>query len=565
MKLNRSWIAPLVVAFIALATGGWLLQSGAEGRDDAFRSAKLLEEVHRLVSERYVEEIDSSELYQMAIDGMLRELGDPHSDFLDPEEWQELRLSTTGDYGGLGIRIDKKEEWITVVGVLPNGPAEHAGLQTGDRIIQVDGQSARDWSTNRATTVLRGEKGSTVDLTIARVGVDEPLRFTLERDEIHVVAVKAFMLEDDVGYVKLDQFSRQARDELRDALSDLVDRGASSVVLDLQRNPGGLLEEGVAIADLFLPESTEVVSTRSRMQGGEETYLAPGDEAFPDLPLVVLAGGGSASASEIVAGALQDHDRALVLGTTTFGKGSVQSLFTLPDNNHLKLTTGRWYTPSGRSIQKPHGEQEQLADLASRAVSMGGEAVEVSADTAEREAYRTDGGRIVYGGGGITPDLRVIPDTLTTREQLFQSSTTRKGVSPAAAAFEFAVEWAVDHEVPDPGFEVTPEMREGFLEFLNEKMDGEIEPELYRDARGFVDYHLGIQIANAVFGEEARVQRQVLNRNPVTEEALALLSRVSDQEEVFARADARQQERERESAALAPAGEDSGSATGSRN
>ena len=399
MRLRRTWLSPLMVALIALVSGGWLLQQGT-AHEDAYSQSKLLDEVLRLVSERYVEETEPAELYRMAIDGLLTELGDPYTDFLDRDEWKDLQLSTTGNYGGLGIRIDEQDGWITVVSVLPDTPAERRGLNTGDRIVEVDGESAEGWSTDDAVKVLRGPKGSSVEIVIWRPGLERPLTFEIERDEIHVVSVKAFKVTDDVGFVRLDQFSRQARTELQSAIDDLLSQGVKSVILDLRRNPGGLLEEGIAIADLFLPRGAEVVETRSRNRSENQAYSAPSTDRYPGLPVVVLVGPYSASASEIVAGALQDHDRALIIGTTTFGKGLVQTLYPLAGGNYLKMTTARWYTPSGRSIQRPF-RRGDLSSLTGDAISMEGDPVQV-VDIGDRETFYTDAGRVVYGGGGIT-------------------------------------------------------------------------------------------------------------------------------------------------------------------
>lgn len=545
MRLRRSWIPALAVALVALTTGGWLLQqsSASAGEDGTFVKAQLLEQVHQIVADRYVEEVDSGDLYQMAIDGMLRELGDPYSTFLDPEEVEELKLNTTGNYGGLGIRIASQDGWITVVSVLPGTPAEEVGLETGDRVLQVEGESAEGWSTTEAVNELRGEKGSDVTITVARVGSEKPLQFTLTRDDIHVVAVNSFMVDRDVGYVKLDPFSRNAREELKSAIDGLRDDGARSLVLDLRGNPGGLLDEGVAVADLFLEEGTEVVSTRSRVESENETYTAPDSEVYPDVPLVVMVDRYSASASEIVAGALQDQDRALVVGTTTFGKGSVQSLFNLPEGNYLKLTTGRWYTPSGRSIQKPHDRESQISE---QAVAMGGDPVPVSVDTAGRETYTTRSGRTVYGGGGITPDRIVMPDTLSSQEQVLRSRLSAEGVSLSQSAFRFAVEWVEDHPDLERGFEVDDRMRSAFRSFLADELEDEMDTDLYRDAQGYVDWLLARQVANASFGEEAELRRR-LGLDSQMEEALALLRRADSTDELFA---------------LSARGEDDGDAVG---
>ena len=523
MKLQGSWVPALVVAGISMASGGWLLQQSVDDGDTVVDKARLLEEVHHVIADRYVEEVSPSELYQMAIDGMLEQLGDPYTSFLDEQDWEDLQLSTTGNYGGLGIKIEEKAGWITVVSVLPSTPAERKGLLIGDRIIAVEGESAEGWSTTDAVKVLRGPKGSEVNITVARIGLDKPLQYTIERDDIHVVAVESFLLDDRVGYLRLNNFSRESRDEMQRAIDDLREQGATSLVLDLRTNPGGLLEEGIAVSDLFLPRGTSVVATRSRLPDQNHTYSAPSGEVYPDLPVAVLVNGFSASASEIVAGALQDHDRALIVGTTTFGKGSVQTLYGLSGRNHLKVTTARWYTPSGRSIHKDHSRDADLSQLAAGAVSMDGDPIDVAVDTTDAEVFRTDAGRIVYGGGGITPDLIVTPDTLTTREQLLRSSLTQQGVELRNAAFRFGVEYAKEHADLPETFEVDSGMRSSFYQYLAEQ-GAEVESDLYEDAAGLVDYYLSLFVANAAFGEKAQLMRRI-ERDRQVERAVVLLRR----------------------------------------
>ena len=536
MKFERTWMTSLVVAVVSLTSGGWLLQQGAGSGGRVYESARLFEEVHRLVSDRYVDEIGASELYQMAIEGMLRELGDPYTSFLDRDDWEDLRLSTTGNYGGLGIRIQERDGWITVVAVLPNTPAEKEGLLTGDRIIEVEGETTEGWNGDKAVQVLRGPKGSTVEIGVARIGFDTPLRFAITRDEIHVVSVEAFMLEDGIGYVQLRNFPRDSRRELRRAMDDLIEAGASSLVLDLRSNPGGLLEEGIAVSDLFLARGEEVVATKSRLADQNHVYLSPGKEFYEGLPLVVLVNEWSASASEIVAGALQDHDRALVVGTTSFGKGSVQTLYSLSGGNHIKITTAKWYTPSGRSIQKESDRQRAMTDLMADAVTVSGEPVAVREHTEAKEVFSTDDGRVVYGGGGITPDLVIPQDTLTAREQELGRAVARGGVTLGNAAFRFGVKWANEHpEIPED-FAVTPAMRSAFYEYLLDQ-GGEADRELFDASLSWVDWLLGREIANAAFGETSRQQRSLV-RDLQIEEALRWLRQAKSPEELLSLATA---------------------------
>jgi carboxyl-terminal processing protease len=529
-KLNRTWVPAVAVTVIALGSGGWLLQQGAAAQESTVYRARLFDEVHRLVSERYVDEVDSPDLYRMAIDGMLSELGDPYSVFIDVDETDDLELSIEGDYGGLGIRIQKVGEWITVMGVISNSPAERQGLMTGDRIIGVEGESARGWDDMEAVERLRGPKGEPVSITIGRVGAAEPLEFTVVRDEIHVETVKSFMADDRVGFVALDQFSRDARDELRSAIRDLQDQGAEGLVLDLRWNPGGLLDQGVAVTDLFLPRGAGIVETRSRVEDQNFTFSAPNDDEFQGLPIVVIVNTSSASASEILAGALQDHDRAVILGTPTFGKGSVQTVFSLPGGNHLKLTTAGWYTPSGRSITRSatHGSGDDLALAVTAQVSATRGIV---ADTVGREVFHTAGGRSVYGGGGITPDV-IVPDTTTLDERELERLVGRAGFSLNQLAFRFGVQWTKAHPDIDPDFIVTSEMRNDFFQMIAEIDDLDLDQELFDRVEQRIDRFLEAQIANSAFGELAMFRRFEAH-SPVYGEAVELLREARTPEELL--------------------------------
>jgi len=496
MKRTRSWVPAFVVSMSAVAAGGWFLQQGAAAQESASYRARLLQEVQELVGERYVEPISESELNRMAIDGMLRELDDPYSVFIGADEADDLELTTTGNYGGLGIRIQRVGEWVTVMGILPGTPAERQGMATGDRIYEVEGESARGWTADDAVEHLRGPAGESVRLSVLRPGVRQPIELTVVREEIHVEPVVAFMVEDGVGFVRLETFSANARAELESAIDGLRAEGARGLVLDLRTNPGGLLDEGVAVSDLFLPRGAEIVETRSRIQDQNFTFRAGTDDAFPGLPIVVLVDQFSASASEIVAGALQDHDRAAVVGDTTFGKGSVQTLYQLPGGHHLKLTTAGWYTPSGRSINRPRDAEYRLLE----AEGEGEGAPEAAPDT-----FRTESGRTVHGGGGIEPDL-VVLDSLSDREREFAAALSEAAVTLNQLAVQFAANWGGSH--PDLGrdFAVTPEMRDAFLALLGEQ-GVEVDRELLDDVRSLVDPMIASQLANYAFGETERLRR----------------------------------------------------------
>jgi carboxyl-terminal processing protease len=500
MKMKRSTYAPLLVAFLALTSGGWLLQRGTGGTTNVYFQARLFEEVMRHVSERFVDARDPASLYRMAIDGMLQELGDPHTAFMSADDYEQLRVQTQGEYGGLGIEIDVRDGWVTVISPLPSTPAERAGLRAGDRILEVDGESTKGWTTQDAVSRLRGPKGRPVDLRVWRVGVDDPIPFRVVREEIHINSVPAvYMLGDGVGYVELRLFSESSTEEVRKAIQRLRGEGMRSLVLDLRRNPGGLLDQGIAVSDLFLKRGDLVLDTRGRVSNQNQKFMAMSGDQYADLPVVVLVGPFTASASEIVAGALQDHDRALVLGETTFGKGSVQTLYPLSNNNWLKLTTARWYTPSGRLIQGAYGIEGSREHRAAGAPAPLTEAQEMP-----RESFRTKGGREVFGGGGIAPDLIVRPDTTTAGEREFARSVERHGSQFNDAVYRFAVDQA--RQDLQPGFPVTARMLDSFYRALREA-GIEASREVYDDARTLITQRLAYEISYAKWGQQEARRR----------------------------------------------------------
>ncbi|MGD2151842.1 MAG: S41 family peptidase [Gemmatimonadales bacterium] len=526
MQLKRSFWKPAAVGLIAIVSGGWLIQQGVQG--NVYLNQRMLQDVIRVVSDRYVEPVDPANLYDMAVEGLIEQLGDPHTTLLRPEDYSQLRLSTTGNYGGLGIRIDEQDGWITVVQTLPNTPADRAGMRPGDKLIEADGVSMAGWSGDDAVRVLRGPKGTPVDIKIMRAGVPEPIPMRIVRDEIHVEYVTSFMLDDRVGYILQQQFSANSAEEIRGEIRALREQGMTGLILDLRYNPGGLLEEGVAVSDLFLEPGAEVVETRSRISNQNETYFAERRPVDPELPVVVLVNGYSASASEILAGALQDHDRALVLGTPTFGKGSVQTLYPVAGGNYLKLTTAKWYTPSGRSIQREHGERHDLVASADRAPASttGGSA------GLDAEVFYTDAGREVYGGGGIRPDLIIMGDTAFTVEAELRQSLGEQLGAYYDAVFSYAVEYVNDHPQLQTDFQVSEAMLAQLYERL---VDAgiEVDRQLFDGSNRLNARELAIQIATVAFDDVTRQRRRLAIDRQLTT-AAELLREAGSQERLFA-------------------------------
>jgi carboxyl-terminal processing protease len=527
MKGQRFFLLALV-GFVSFLSGGWLLQRGTQQAGNVYQQARLFDDVLGYVADYYVDSVGEAELYDLAIEGLLTELDDPYAQYLRPEDFQEFRESTTGNYGGLGIRIDVRDGWITIIAPIVDTPAERVGLETGDRIVAVDGESTYGWKSDQAVNTLRGEPGSEVTLTIARPGMPEPIDMVVERATIHLKAIQlATLLRSSVGYVSLvgTSISENSPAELAEAIDDLREQGATSLILDLRFNPGGLLDEGIEISDLFLNAGESVVSTRGRARGTTEAYQAQSEQPWPDMPVVVLVNGGSASASEIIAGALQDHDRALILGTSTFGKGTMQSVFRLGPQQALRLTTGRWYTPSGRTIQKPHTRQR-----AGTAMVAGAPADSGTSDSTQ--LYFSDSGRQLAGGGGIQPDVTVAPDTFTTAEQDFYRSLGTKLPVYRDVMTSYALELKAGGEITDDQFQVTDAMVEELVRRLRER-DVTPSDETLSGGWSAIDQELGYEIQRYVFGRESESLRR-LSADPQVAAALDLLERAKTVPELLA-------------------------------
>ena len=355
MRLVQKHRTPLIVLIIGMALGfflsnRWVPNVAAIGRQD-FKSLEVFSNILSIVKKNYVEDVETDKLVDGAINGMLHSL-DPHSAYLTPELYRDLQSDTQGRFGGLGIEITVKTGVLTVVSPIEDTPAARAGIKPGDQIFKIEGEFTKDMTLIDAVKKMRGVKGTRINLSIRREGASELLDFSLVRDIIRVKSVKSRTLEPGYGYVRLAQFQERSDRDLQRAMESLVASkgGMKGMVLDLRNNPGGLLTQAVRVTDLFL-DSGLIVYTEGRIEAQKQKYFARKQGTWTDFPIVVLVNGGSASASEIVAGALQDHKRAVVLGTKTFGKGSVQTILPLDDKSALRLTTARYFTPLGRSIQ----------------------------------------------------------------------------------------------------------------------------------------------------------------------------------------------------------------------
>ncbi|UCG78422.1 MAG: S41 family peptidase [Nitrospirota bacterium] len=348
LKILSIWFIIVLISAAGVFLGKWSIDSVDAG-SDVYKELKIFTEVLSLVDKNYVEEVEIKDLIYGAIRGMLNSL-DPHSGFLTSDAYKEMKVDTKGEFGGLGIQIGIKEGVLTVIAPIEDTPAYNAGIKAADKIIKVDDEPTKDMTLLEAVNKMRGPKGTSVTITIVREGWKSPKDFNIVRGIIKIKSVKYRTIEDTIGYVKISQFQEKTAKDLEAALKKLDSKGIKSLILDLRNNPGGLLNSAIEVSDQFLPPEKLVVYIKGKT-GERVDYLTQGKRPSYDYPMIVMVNQGSASASEIVAGAVKDWNRAVILGTTTFGKGSVQSVIPLSDGAALRLTTAKYYTPSGKLIQ----------------------------------------------------------------------------------------------------------------------------------------------------------------------------------------------------------------------
>jgi carboxyl-terminal processing protease len=449
-----------------------------------------------------------------SVHGMLSRL-DPHTTFLEPEDYAAMREKQQGSFFGLGIQIQKRMGRITVIAPMEGTPAFKLGIRAGDIITHVEDEELKeDVSTDEVVRKLRGPKGTPVTITIRRPGLDEPIRMTITRAEIPTLSVPyAFLIAPETGYIFLRDFTHTSSRELVAAIEKLEKQGMKRLLLDLRGNPGGVLDQAVDVADVFLPKGSKVVYTRGRTTSSAQEYFAPGDGTHFDSPLVVLVNRGSASASEIVAGAIQDHDRGLIVGQRTWGKGLVQSVYTLPYGAGLALTTARYYTPSGRWIQRDY------TDLLAYVNPEDGDTPSQTVEEPRKsgEVFYTDAGRVVYAAGGITPDVIAKNDN---RDSKLLAQLLARGLT-----FSFAVDWTSKHSDVGPDFAVTPAVREAFFRFCEASKFSSAE-ELARQwnedpDKSLIDLAIRVDVINVKYGLESGWRARASGDNQI-QQALGL-------------------------------------------
>ena len=395
---SKALPAAILVILGSAITGGFVASQAANPRERAETRLQVYAAAVAAIENEYAEPLEKTEVVYGSIDGMLRQL-DPHSSFFNPQEFSRLRERQEGRYFGIGISIVSVNGDVTVTSLFEGSPAYRAGIRRGDVIAKVGEEDAKGWQTEEVVKRVKGPKGTTVDLSIRRPGLERLIDLTVERDEIHITTVRtAFMMAPGTGYIRLQDFSETSDREIGDALQKLKDAGMQRVLLDLRDNPGGPLDQAIAVANRFLKLNEMIVYTRGRIPNAAADYRATEQGGYTNEPMVVLVSRGSASASEIVAGAMQDHDRAIVVGETTFGKALVQSVYPLSNGAGLAVTTGRYYTPQGRLIQRPwDGAFDEYLTYSFRDQ-------DANREHKPADLKYTVGGRKVYSGGGIEPD-----------------------------------------------------------------------------------------------------------------------------------------------------------------
>jgi carboxyl-terminal processing protease len=530
MTRTRTFVLALVLALPLPAAAQQTANRNGQPRGEAAAEADIFMGALRAISELHLDEFSDSTLWTRALDGLIESLDDPYASVFTPEEVAAFEEENTGNYAGIGVQITELNDLVTVTAVFRGTPAEQAGVLIGDVIVGVDDTATRDWSTQQVSDVIRGPVGTGVAVRVERDGYDRPLAIDIVRDEVHVPALAEDRLSAGPAYVAMGRVARGVAQELDSVLR--LHRDAPGLILDLRGNPGGYLDEALYLSDLFLEPGQRLASTRARSsaRGGSatESFTDRAPARVPRLPVVVLVDEFTASAAEILAGALQDHDRALVIGQRTFGKGVVQTVLDLPHGRRIRLTSGTWETPLGRSLHRPRASD--------------GRPLEEDIDTLPR--VRTASGRELVAAGGIFPDLLVEDDTLRAAErELLQGAATAEVPLPLRVMeFGFAEAQALQS-----ANETTPRLREGpFDEFVSELVEEGVPAELLEDpaARDYLSWRARLAIADRMgveyIGEGAEIR---MERDPVLRTAVEMLTGTSTQSGLFTAAAERRSDR----------------------
>ena len=511
-------------------------QRGGQAQRGGGNEAEVFIQAFQAIRSYSINSLGDSILWEKAIEGLVAGLGDPYAAVFTPSEVEEFEEETTGNYAGIGVQISELNESITITAVFRGTPAEGAGIQVGDVIVGVDGDTAEGWTTQDTSRRIRGQVGSLVTVVIRRDGFEEPMPTVIRRDQVHVSSVVAGRIFGDIGYIALDRVAENSAAEVDSALVML--RDTRGILLDLRQNPGGLLEESLYLADLFLDRGERLAAVKGRVPGQsapvEEDWTAQAPSRVPDVPIIILVDRFTASAAEIVAGALQDHDRALVMGERTFGKGVVQTVLALPAGRRIRLTTGEWFTPLGRGLHRPRDKD--------------GTPLPEAVDTIR--TVRSPAGRDLLAGGGIFPDLSMEEDTLRLVEREFLSATAAArfplGVRLQEIAFA-ATRAAAAGNGPNS---ISQEVLAGFRTELRE---AGIAPALADDptVSDYLRWRLELAFQQRS-GNDGRAAEVRAERDPVLTQAVDLLRSSRTQADLYREAEAVRTARSPRGAAPSP-------------
>ena len=514
MKMSRKlWIIALIFVVTGAVIGGLfgrmpLLRTSADTSITPERVIADYTEALDVIDKNYVGNVDHEKITDSSIQGMLWTL-DPHSSFFTRDEFKKLYEEQSSEFYGIGVSILQHRDGVYVQSVIPNTPADKAGLRYGDRFLQVDGKDATDWTSADVSKNVRGEKGTTVKIKVGRAGAAQPLEFDIVRGGVPLPSIRNyFMLSNGIGYIGLSGgFQETTAEELDTAIADLKKQGMKSLVLDLRGNPGGLLPQAIEVVSRFVPGGQTVVSVKGRARYAQSQDLRATSGENQDFPLVVMINGNSASASEIVAGAIQDYGRGLIVGTDSFGKGLVQRVFPLPYGTGLTLTTARYYTPFGRSLQRDysngsiyeyytHSEGSDDSDAKPKPVG---------------SPVTTANGRVLYGGRGIEPDVKApAPEFSTLRSRINEAAFyfTRQLVAGKIAGFE---DLKVDKQsyktvVQPTDLQISDKLYEAFKNWVVANKDNGLTAENFAGQADYAKMRLREEMVTATYSNEAGVQ-----------------------------------------------------------
>lgn len=526
--MRRPWRNTAITLFLCTLLLGTLFGSRLQALDgDTRESMRLYTELLSAAHENYGAEVDYKDLVYASIGGVTRAL-DPHTYFLPPQAYDGMRERQQSSFYGLGILVGQRNGRVTVITPIEGGPASRLGVQAGDIIDSIDGESTEPLSLDDAVRKLKGPKGSTVTITLLRRGLEKPLEMKVVRAEIPLTTVRySYMLTPETAYMRITDFNRGTGEEVATEMARLKEQGMKRLLLDLRNNGGGLLDQAIEVGEQFVPKGSRIVETRGRTRSSHQTFYGNGDDKGLNLPVVVLVNSGTASAAEILAGAIQDHDIGVIAGTPTWGKGLVQTVYSLSYGAGLALTTAKYYTPSGRLIQRDYSSYfdyyayDPLGGSPELSQAQGEE--EVGVEPRPGESFHTDLGRSVYGGGGISPDVVVPSNQISSFLQLLHTRN---------AFFDFAVDYQRRNPaVREQSWTPTKEVLDEFGRWLEKEDLGSAEEMrtafAEEETATYALRQIRAEVFNAAFGQEAW-HRVLAAGDPQIEAALGLFDRAAE-------------------------------------